>query len=349
MKKFAAIFGIIVLLVTLFSAPWAVLALAGLVGIVGSIRKFLYFRKRREPEKAKTSAIVLGVSVLAFAVGGYFTPSTSTEKEVAQTDSTPKTEQRQKKTTASTSKEISLSLTDSVETDDEGTLSIVGKTEPHATVYIASASSAEESTADSDGNFELTYELSTDSEQELEIIAELDGQKVSKQVLAKPSTAFIAAKEAEAKKEAEELRIAQEAEAKKKAEEEKQAEIQRLTTEAETAVAKAEAEQTRENVTAATAAITAIPEGDQVLSTRVAAVDTAIQAREEQEAQQAAAAAAEAELAAQQEQNNVEQTVLVTRTGEKYHTRKCGNGTYTPATLQEAQSRGLSPCSKCFG
>lgn len=43
------------------------------------------------------------------------------------------------------------------------------------------------------------------------------------------------------------------------------------------------------------------------------------------------------------------QTVYITRTGSKYHTHKCGNGTYFPASLSNAQSQGLTPCSKCFG
>lgn len=43
------------------------------------------------------------------------------------------------------------------------------------------------------------------------------------------------------------------------------------------------------------------------------------------------------------------QTVYITRTGSKYHTHKCGNGTYFPASLSDAQSQGLTPCSKCFG
>lgn len=42
------------------------------------------------------------------------------------------------------------------------------------------------------------------------------------------------------------------------------------------------------------------------------------------------------------------QTVLVTRTGSKYHTHKCGNGTYYEATLDEALARGLTPCDKCY-
>ena len=41
-------------------------------------------------------------------------------------------------------------------------------------------------------------------------------------------------------------------------------------------------------------------------------------------------------------------TVLITRTGSKYHTHKCGNGTYYEATLDEALARGLTPCEKCY-
>ncbi len=43
-----------------------------------------------------------------------------------------------------------------------------------------------------------------------------------------------------------------------------------------------------------------------------------------------------------------EMTVYVTRTGSKYHTHKCGNGTYYAATLSEAKRRGLTACQKCF-
>lgn len=40
--------------------------------------------------------------------------------------------------------------------------------------------------------------------------------------------------------------------------------------------------------------------------------------------------------------------VLITRTGECYHTHACGRGTYYEATLAEAQRRGLRPCQKCY-
>lgn len=41
--------------------------------------------------------------------------------------------------------------------------------------------------------------------------------------------------------------------------------------------------------------------------------------------------------------------VLITRTGTKYHCRKCGNGTYFKCTLKKAKAQGLTPCKKCFG
>ncbi|MDF2944303.1 MAG: hypothetical protein K0S01_3161 [Herbinix sp.] len=42
------------------------------------------------------------------------------------------------------------------------------------------------------------------------------------------------------------------------------------------------------------------------------------------------------------------QYVLVTRTGKKYHLKKCGNGTYYKSTLKKAKASGLTPCKKCF-
>ncbi len=168
----------------------------------------------------------------------------------------------------------------------------------------------------------------------------------------------------------------------KKKEEEKQkaekAALEKKMAEVESALSQAEANPTKENYATASAAIQALPENKQELTSRLAAIDSTIKAKEAEEerkkqeeiarqqaeqAQQEAIAQQQAEQARQQaaaeqasqqaqaaapEQNN-EQTVYVTPTGSKYHTHKCGNGTYTPATLSEAQARGLTPCSKCYG
>ena len=53
------------------------------------------------------------------------------------------------------------------------------------------------------------------------------------------------------------------------------------------------------------------------------------------------------------QQQNTSQTVYVTETGKKYHSRSSCSGLsrakaiYT-STLQNAKNRGLGPCSKCY-
>lgn len=74
-----------------------------------------------------------------------------------------------------------------------------------------------------------------------------------------------------------------------------------------------------------------------------------IQAAQEQEQiQQQQAQEQQAQEQQATQEAAVGQTVMVTATGEKYHTHKCGNGNYYPATLEEALGRNLTPCSKCF-
>ena len=90
---------------------------------------------------------------------------------------------------------------------------------------------------------------------------------------------------------------------------------------------------------------------------RIAEEAAAARQAEEQRIAQEAAAQAQAEEAARAQQEAQAQqaaepaqgqTVYVTPTGSKYHTHKCGNGTYSPATLEEAQARGLTACAKCY-
>lgn len=40
--------------------------------------------------------------------------------------------------------------------------------------------------------------------------------------------------------------------------------------------------------------------------------------------------------------------VYITPTGSKYHKRACGKGNYSATTLENAKSRGLEPCKKCY-
>lgn len=65
-------------------------------------------------------------------------------------------------------------------------------------------------------------------------------------------------------------------------------------------------------------------------------------------AQEQARQVTQEQAVAQAKQQNNQQTVLITPTGKKYHNHVCGNGNYSPATLQEALNRGLTPCEKCY-
>lgn len=42
-------------------------------------------------------------------------------------------------------------------------------------------------------------------------------------------------------------------------------------------------------------------------------------------------------------------SVYITKTGTKYHSRKCGSGSYSKTTLEKAKKAGLKPCKKCYG
>ncbi|EGP4927263.1 LysM peptidoglycan-binding domain-containing protein [Enterococcus faecium] len=158
----------------------------------------------------------------------------------------------------------------------------------------------------------------------------------------------------EAKKKAEEQKAREEAEKKqqedkRKAEEQKQAEIAQKTSSAETILAQAEANPTIDNYNSALSAIQAIPGGNQSLSNRLANVDSAIKANEAAQTEAAKIAEQARQDVAQAQQQNNQETVLITPTGKKYHRMKCGNGSYNNTTLQEAINRGLTPCEKCYG
>ncbi|HFX3886253.1 TPA: hypothetical protein ACIEDE_002122 [Enterococcus faecium] len=237
----------------------------------------------------------------------------------------------------------------------------------HSTIQSTTTSSTTEDTS------------SESREKEEQKVKEIAKKKKQAQLEAKKKAEEQKARE-EAEKKVKEQKAKEEAEKKqqedkRKAEEQKQAEIAQKTSSAETILAQAEANPTRDNYNSALSAIQAIPGGNQSLSNRLANVDSAIKANEaaqaeaakiaEQQRQQAIAqeqarqAAVQAEqqrqaqlaqeqAAAQAQQQNNQETVLITPTGKKYHNHVCGNGNYSPATLQEALNRGLTPCEKCF-
>ncbi|MTD41883.1 hypothetical protein GIX45_25340 [Erwinia sp. CPCC 100877] len=127
------------------------------------------------------------------------------------------------------------------------------------------------------------------------------------------------------------------------------------------AVEKAEQEPTDEHYSQALAKIKELPNGSSELDKRIKSVKQLLTAQKEaakqeaeaqrqaQEAQKAAEAQAAQEAAESPAATPESGTmVLITQTGKKYHTHKCGNGDYYSATLEEAQRLGLTPCAKCY-
>ena len=217
----------------------------------------------------------------------------------------------------------------------------------HSTIQSTTTSSTTEDTS------------SESREKEEQKVKEIAKKKKQAQLEAKKKAEEQKARE-EAEKKVKEQKAKEEAEKKqqedkRKAEEQKQAEIAQKTSSAETILAQAEANPTRDNYDSALSAIQAIPGGNQSLSNRLANVDSAIKANEAAQAeaakiaeQQRQQAIAQEQAVAQAQQQNNQETVLITPTGKKYHNHVCGNGNYSPATLQEALNRGLTPCEKCF-
>lgn len=67
-----------------------------------------------------------------------------------------------------------------------------------------------------------------------------------------------------------------------------------------------------------------------------------------EKAEQERIASEKAAQAQQQSQSSNSKTVYVTPTGKRYHyDSSCGRGTYSPTTLDNAISMGLTPCQKC--
>ncbi|WP_265459137.1 hypothetical protein [Enterococcus sp. HY326] len=135
----------------------------------------------------------------------------------------------------------------------------------------------------------------------------------------------------------------------------KKEEVEKQTADALAAVEKAEQSLNDEDYNQAVTLLAALPTTNTDLTNRIEQVNQSIANKkaEEQRIAEEAAATAAAEAAAAAEENANAQTptaqmVMVTPTGKKYHTHKCGNGNYSEATLDEALARGLTPCAKCF-
>ncbi|WP_167629574.1 hypothetical protein [Listeria valentina] len=259
-------------------------------------------------------------------------------------------------------KQVKLSVkSDKVETDDHGKFTVSGKTEPGATLYN---NGERETTADQDGNFEFSDDVTADEDYQVVVTAKKKKMKQKKvEVSVVLSKGYLAFK-AEEKAKEEQTQIEEEHE---------KNEADRLLTAAESSLGNTDLDRAKDYITKSKY----LTMSD--YSYRIDGVWDKISAKQEELAQQEEARKKEAvrkkEEAREREKQAAakatkerqspnsgnsgssngqaagdknEQQVLVTATGSKYHNHKCGNGTYYPATLSEAKARGLTPCSKCY-
>ena len=160
----------------------------------------------------------------------------------------------------------------------------------------------------------------------------------------------------------------EEQEEKRKAEEQKQANIAQKTSSAETILAQAEANPTRDNYNSALSAIQAIPGGNQSLSNRLASVDSTIKANEaaqaktarivEQQKQQEVAQEQARQATAQAQQQNNSYTVagqwfiaangmvFVRSDSGKYYSRVTNPNNYQYMSQIDADKAGYSRASR---
>lgn len=154
---------------------------------------------------------ILLVSILLLSACGNGDAKSGTESSETNSSSVSIVEE-----SSSEKKEIILNIdSEEIITDAEGQATINGVTNPGADVTIGFGIIGDSTTADSNGNFELAYELSGTDDSKITINAKLEGEKVSKDLLVKPNQEFLDKKKAE-----EEAKAKEEEEAKKKADEE---------------------------------------------------------------------------------------------------------------------------------
>lgn len=55
-----------------------------------------------------------------------------------------------------------------------------------------------------------------------------------------------------------------------------------------------------------------------------------------------------ASTATPEENNSKSDKVYVTKSGKCYHSKQCGKGNFAQVTLEEAKTKGLKPCKRCF-
>lgn len=137
--------------------------------------------------------------VIVVLVIGVFGNLGSSDKDSADTKKTDdkKTEvsTKESKTKKEDKKDLVVDIADSFDTDGSGNVTITGKTEPKAKVQIGFGVLNDPAEADDNGNFTLTYSLTSAKDKKINIFVSLDGNTGSKDIIIKPSAEFKAAKE----------------------------------------------------------------------------------------------------------------------------------------------------------
>lgn len=254
-KKLFITLGIIAILFTVLAGPFLTLAILGFITFPISFIALAYSLVKRNGKNAKLSIIITGISAVLFIIGASRLPTSEKEDTLPVTKTEVSSSILSESSTSST-EEISLAFTsDSLETDSAGLVTIKGITMPNAIVYVSSEPKGSEKTADSKGNFELDYNLGSNSEKTLTIISKLNGKETSQIITIKPSVDYIATLKAKeesliAEKEKQTAELAQIEEEKRIAEENAKAEQARIAEEQKQAaeqekIAAEQAEQAR--------------------------------------------------------------------------------------------------------
>lgn len=159
-----------------------------------------YFIKKKPNKQYRNFAI--GATIASLVLFGVFIPSSKKESTKKEDDSS---------VTTSSETKIVLKMDDSFETDSSGEVTITGKTTPKAKITIGFGILNDPVEANDKGDFSIKYSLSSDKDEQLNIISSMDNDTTSKSIEIKPSAEFIAARKAEETKKTEEAKKEEEA------------------------------------------------------------------------------------------------------------------------------------------
>ncbi|WP_159721877.1 Ltp family lipoprotein [Enterococcus sp. CSURQ0835] len=115
--------------------------------------------------------------------------------------------QESKASSESAKVDVTLEAPAEVEADPNNQATIAGKTTPNARVSVGLGVIGDSTTADGEGNFSLTHELSKQEEDSITLYATLDGSTESTKVKVRPNSEKVAQQEAEKQREAEEASL----------------------------------------------------------------------------------------------------------------------------------------------